>query len=346
MPTLSKTKKETKLILKWGGISLLIIFLFMTGIRITALIKEGLTPPPPPKASFGKLTPIPFPNQKKEIISYTLDTLTGFLPGFKDRANVYRVGTLPPNLLSLDKTQERVSAIGFNSSGFPIAPDVYQWVEGEPPLQRRVTINIFSGDFTLSSSYLIATSLQSFGENENKETAIELSKSFLSRMELFPEDVDEQKTKTSFYTIQNNSLVKTDEISDAKIIRVDFFQKDLNEFPIYYERGLFSTISTLVAKEENEFKIVDVRFFYKGASKDFSDYSIKSASQAFEELKEGKGYIASNSQNLVSIVIKKAILGYYIGENQQEYLMPIIIFEGDNDFVAYVSAVRDEWINN
>ncbi len=55
MATLNKTKKETQTVLKWGGISLVIIFLFFIGIRFLSFVKDSLTPPPPPQAAFGKL---------------------------------------------------------------------------------------------------------------------------------------------------------------------------------------------------------------------------------------------------------------------------------------------------
>ena len=62
MATLNKTKKETQIILKWGGISLIIIFLFFMGIKFLAFVKDLFTPPPPPQVAFGKLPAIPFPN--------------------------------------------------------------------------------------------------------------------------------------------------------------------------------------------------------------------------------------------------------------------------------------------
>ena len=44
-------------------------------------------------------------------------------------------------------------------------------------------------------------------------------------------------------------------------------------------------------------------------------------------------------------MIKKIYLAYYLSEQRQNYLMPIVIFEGNNNFYAYVQAVQDEWIN-
>lgn len=346
MPTLNKAKKETQTILKWGGISVLIIFLFLIGMRGATFVKDILTPPSPPQASFGKLSPIPFPNQQKENITYTLDTLTGFLPNFSDRAKVYKIAPDQPTLLGLPKTREKVTQVGFKSQETQIAEDVYQWTYQDPSSQRRITINIFSSDFTLSSVFLTNPSLQTLTSSRQKDDAIEIARSFLVDMSLFPEDIDENKTKTSAYLVENNTLIPTSRISGAKIVRVDFFQKDLEKMPIYYEKGVGSTINFLVGKENNEQQVVEARYFHKNISQESSTYAIKSASAAFSELKQGMAFVASKTAGIVEVSIKKVFLGYYIGELGQEFLMPVVVFEGDNDFVAYISAVRDEWINN
>ncbi len=346
MLTLNKTKKETQTILTWAGISLGVIFLFFMGMKFLSFVKDFVTPPPPPQASFGKLSPIPFPNQVKENISYTLDTLSGFLPNFPDRAKVYKIISDPPTLLGLDKTRKKISEVGFKSEGTQITEDIYQWTDQDESLQRKIAINIFSSDFNLSSSYLTAQSLQAFAKPEEKDRAVEIARSFLSDMSLSPQDIDEHKTKTALFSIGAGTLIPTSKISDVKITRVSFFQKDIDGFPIYYDRGISSTIDFLVGKEKNQMKVVSARFFHKSISKTISTYAIKTAGQAFLELQKGKAYIAYKPANTVEFTIKKVFLGYYIGEDRQEFLMPVIIFEGSNDFVAYVSAVRDEWMNN
>ncbi len=332
MPTLNKAKKETQIIFKWGGIAIGIIFLFLLGIRFLTFVKESLTPPPPPQASFGKLTPIPFPNQLQENITYSLDTLTGYLPNFSNQTKVYKIITDPPTLLGLQKTREKVAQIGFNTQETKIAEDVYQWTDQDPGLQRRITINIYSSDFTISSPFLAGSSLQTLISSAEKDNSIEIARSFLVDMALFPADIDENKTKISN--------------SGTKIIRVDFFQKDLDGLPIYYEKGISSNIDLLLGKENNELKVVNATYFHKNISQISSTYAIKSATQAFSELQKGKGYIAHKNERVVEVTIKEVFLGYYIGELEQEFLMPIIVFIGDNDFVGYVSAVTDEWISN
>ncbi len=346
MATLNKTKKETQIILKWGGISLVIIFLFLIGMLFLTLAKDFLTPPPPPQAAFGKLPSIPFPNQVIENLTYSLDTLTGFLPNFPDRAKVYRIIVSQPTLLGLDKTRQKVAQIGFTSLGTQISEDTYQWIDQVSDFQRTITMNIFSSDFALSSPYLVSQSLGKFSGQDEKDRATELAKSFLSDISLLPQDIDESKTKNTLYSIDNSTLNLTSKISNTKIVKVDFFQKNLDGLSIYYDQGISSTMDFLIGKESNELKIVNARFFHKNISEKASTYAIKTASEAFSELQKGKAYIAYKPADTVEFTIRKVSLGYYMGADQQEFMMPVVVFEGSNDFVAYVSAVRDEWISN
>lgn len=346
MPTLNKTKEETLIILKWTGIALGILFFIFLAVRLLVFTKGLFAPTPPPSASFGKLPTIPFPEQKQENISYTLDTLTGFLPNFPDREKIYKIAIDPPTLLGLDKTRKKVLAIGFNSDGTRLSEETYQWVDQIESLQRKVIMNIFSSDFTLSSSYLVAPSSLVFSGQDEVDNSPKVAKDFLSQMSILPKDIDEEKTKVTTYSTAGSLLTQTSKISDTKIVKVDFFQNDQNKLPIYYDKAPSSTMTFLVGKGKNGLIVVGARFFHKNISETNSDYYIKTASEAFEELKAGKGYIANKPDNTVEFSIKKVFLAYYMGAEQQEYMMPVVVFEGSNDFVAYVSAVKDEWISN
>jgi len=345
MPTLSKAKSETELVLKWGGIAFGIILLIFMGIKLPGFIMSLFAPPPPPEASFGKLPPISFPDQTKETITYSLDTISGSLPTFSDRARVYRTIPHPPTLLGVDKTREKVSKVGFSFPGTQISEDTYRWENQTKSLSRTITMNIFSSDFTFSSSYLSSKTLQAFSKSDEEDNSVNAAKTFLTNMSLFPQDIDESKTKTTSYSLVNMTIVPTSKISNTKIVKVDFFQKDLSGLPIYYDKGISSSIEFWVGKENNIMEVVGARFFHNDISEIFSAYAIKTAVQAYSELQQGQAYIAYKPTNTVEFTIKNVFLGYYAGAKPQEFMMPIVIFEGNDNFLAYVSAVRDEWVS-
>ena len=111
-----------------------------------------------------------------------------------------------------------------------------------------------------------------------------------------------------------------------------------------YPGGKNSTMNLVIGSGERESLVVNARFFYQKSTDKSATYPIKTAEEAFEELKNGKGRVVSQNGNDLNIVIKNVYLGFYSEGKLQDYLMPVIVFEGTNDFIAYVSAVKDEWI--
>ena len=69
-----------------------------------------------------------------------------------------------------------------------------------------------------------------------------------------------------------------------------------------------------------------------------------SAEQAFQDLKDGKGYIANSGDRSSTneVVIRKVYLGYYDAGQYQPFYQPVVVFEGDGNFWAYVPAVNDD----
>ncbi len=345
MPTLSQATREAKSILKWGAILLGLLIAIFSITRIVSIIKQNLTPPPLPTVAFGKLPSITFPdNKNNKKFSYSIDTIAGFLPTLPDRIQIYRIEEEKPDLLAFDKMQSRVSKVGFTSNS-QVAENTYQWTDNST-LSRKITANIFSTQsFNLSSSFLTDTPIQPIANFLDQNGAINTSEKFLSDMSYLPNDLDVGKTKTSLFSIKDGVLNPTTNSLNAKIIRVDFFQGNVNKLPIYYDDPYTSVMTLFVAVVQAQPQIVQANFNHQSIAKDSEDYPLKTIDEAYAQLKKGKAYISSYSGNDTNILIKNVILGYYIGKDKQDYLMPIIVFEGNNGFWAYVLAIKDEWIS-
>lgn len=341
LPNLSTTKVRIKQFIIKGSIFALAFILLFILIRvlITSIFPDSSSLP---KASFGKLPPISFPNNaENNNFTYSLDTITGLLPNFPKLAKVYKIIPIKPDLLALQRTQDKVLRVGFTKQGTPISKDSYQWVEQSPA--KTITFNIFSSDFTFSTPYLTAENMQVFADPSELKRAIDEAQLFLMNMSLFPKDIDEEKTKTTHYLIKENTLFLATSISNTNIVRVDFLQKNIDSLPIYYPSNLTSTIYLLVGKEQNKLRVVEGHYSYKNISNESSTYGIKTASEAFMQLKQGKAYIAvkPHMPDINNISIKNVSLGYYMGEKGADFLMPVIVFQGDN-FIGYISAIKDE----
>lgn len=349
MLTLSDASRDTKEILKWGGLLFLGLIVFLMFFRVILVVKELIFPTPPPKPNvlFGKLQPQSFlQNATDEKLTYSLNTLTGDLPNFPDQARVYRMREIKPDLLAVNKFEEKLKNVGFAAGSTAISDKIFEWQSNKYSfgIEKRIQVNIVNYNFSITSQYMSDKDILSAKNLPDQTSAIEIAKSFLANMQFLPEDVDLSKTKTNLFAIKNNSLSPSTSLSNSQIIEVNFVQKDINKLPIYYENPTSSNFSFLIGGGEQP-QIVGATYINQQVSDQYATYPIKSAKQAYDELQKGNAYIASYFGTTPNVSIDNIFLAYYIGSQSQDFLMPIIVFQGSNGFYAYVPAVTDEWIN-
>ncbi len=375
--------KATEAIKKFGigiGIGLVALVLITIFIRIGGFVIGIVVPPKitPPNHAFDALPALEFPpNKVDNNFTYILNTVTGALPeGFPDRLIVYPIEAPEPNFLNLEKAKEKAQNLQFTDQQNDVVPETalgngfYEWAD-TTGIDRKLKIDTVSFNFNLTSNYLSDLKVLAGQNLSNEVDAIETTKDFLETIGLYPEDIDITKIETpqkesnydtypKVFSIINGVLVPATSLSTARVIRVDLHQKDIEydldigikkapkkkmELPIRYPNPPFSTMSFWVASGGNDAEVHAANFIHnKILTTKQATYPIKTADAAFEELKSGKAYIASFAGLDQQILISNVYLAYYLGEEKQNYLMPIIVFEGQDKFFAYVSAIENEWV--
>lgn len=347
MTSLHKVSESIKKLGKFITFLAIGVIIFLILLNIGKSFKEHFypTPPPAPTVSFGKLPSTDFPSSNfTNDYSYSLNTLTGQLPNFPPQLAVYKIIVPSPNILASQNTKEKVSKIGFLGEPIPLSDSIYRWFDSKPPV-RTIDVNIFSLNFNLFSNYKFDQIILSGNKLPSENDAIDTANKFLSSLFSLPPDLDINKTKTALFSIVNGKLVSATSLSSAQVVRVDYFQGKINNLAINYPNPPFSVMNVFVGGGKFEPQVVEANFFHQNISQVLATYPLKTSSEAFSELKKGGAYIASSYGNEKNIVIKEVSLGYFLGNKPQNYLMPIFVFKADNGFFAYISAVRDEWIN-
>ncbi len=361
------------------GCIVVVVMVFRGGV----FLKNVISPPKatPPNQAFGKLPQIQFPQSVIENnFAYSLNTVTGTLPtNFPDRIHVYALAKPSPNLLGLEKAKAKAQALRFVDKQNKLLPEIslgdgkYQWAE-QTGINRSIIFDIITFDFTFSSDYFTSLTVLGRQNLSDENNAIQTVRSFLNTIQLLPEDIDFSKIETpqndvnyvmypQLLNISNGSLVPSTSLSTAQVIRVDLYQKDLEydldtgkkdaakakmQLPIIYPNPPHSTMSFWIASGQSNAEVTSAEFFHREVEipKDKpATYPIKTVKAAFEELQEGQGYIASYEGLGQEILISKVYLAYYLGGQNQEYLMPIIVFEGSDNFFGFVSALSDTSFN-
>jgi len=346
MFTLHDTIELTKKILLYGTLAVIGIVILILLFRFGGFLKEKIFPTPPPaaKVGFGKLPAITFPKRTtKQDFVYALDTLSGTFPILADRAFVYKLDMPNPTFFDVERARTKAKNIGFTGTPVSVGENMYEWVDNKE-LQRRLIMNTVLKDFLLTSSFRtyspVVSRINLPDTGEAKKDAI----SFLKTLNSYPDTINEASTSAQLLAIQNDELIEASSFSNTQLIRFDFYPQVVNQLPIYFPNSPRSLIYVIIGGGQGKSTVVEAQFKNRELSEDFSDYPIKTAQAAFTELEAGRGYIASYFGTSTDIKIQNISLGYYLGEDMQEYLMPIIVFEGDNGFLAYVSAVQDNFI--
>ena len=351
MYTLSDASRQTKKALKILAATIVALFVLVFVIRGLSAVITKLFPPAPPKPTlvFGKLTAIAFPQNITDAkLTYSIDTLTGDLPPISVQARVYEILQPQPDLLAVTKAQSMAATAGFNSSATEISDRVFEWLDKSygTGLPRSMRMDTLSYNFNIYSQYASNSALLSASNLPNQEQAVSLVKNTLSGMGLLGTDIDLSKTQTHLYALRNGSLTTSTSLSNTQIILVVMYQQDVNGLPIYYEKPNSSNINFLVAGSSvGSGQIVGGTYAHQQVSDIWGTYPLKTTQQAFAELKQGKAYLASYYGTSNKVSIRNAFLAYYMSSQPQNFLMPIIVFQGDNGFFAYTSAVTDVYIN-
>jgi len=315
----------------------------LTGIRVYRVFFPA--PPPPPTVEYGVLPTLPFPEQERQDISLAIETPDGSFPRLPTQIPVYFMPQTSPNLFSLETTQQTAIDLGFTKEGEKLSATLYKFRKPDAP--SSLEINIGSGVFSLS--YDLAADPSVVQSNPpSPELSTETVIDYLSSAGILPEDLTGTATH-QFLKIQQGNLVPALALADADVVKVNLFRKSFGDEGAYPsvttdsdEANVWFIVSGSPQQEKNI--IAGEYHYFPIDEQESSTYPIKTAQVAWEEFIAGGGYIANYGETEEkNITIRRVYLGYYDPGVPYEFYQPVIIFEGDKGFKAYVPAVTNEY---
>ena len=332
--------------IKYGGIGLVGFLFFYSGMGLA--IKEYKRRNPPyvePTVRYGVIDKVFFPEkefQKKEF-EYELPNDT--FPKYKDQAKVYVIYRSKSIIGALEEGKKTAATMNFLSE--PKETGIGIYVFNDSNTGRSLTMNVLQSSFKLSYPYLTDQLLLNPEQMPNKEQAISTATNFLEQTGKLSPDLVEGEKKVSFWKINFDGLKEVTALSEANIIRVDFFRKKLvDDFQVVAMEVGKAPVSILISGSSVAAKkVVEVNFQHVNvdtSEASSSTYPIISSKEAFENLKMGNYWPAKdNSSN--KVIIRKIYLAYFEPVNLTQFMQPVYVLEGDGGFVAYVRAVTDTY---
>lgn len=345
MAKLAEITSEIRIVLKILGIAATIVVMLFLVLRGGEIFKNLFFPTPtaPPEEKFGRLPEVSFPNQNPVNLIYRINTITGKLPltgnlsgQFPDRMKVYRVNRAEPSLVALVEVRNRLSGVGFSQNETKVSESVYRFSDSTG---TTIIYDLITNNFKISSNIFASPPQKLVGDTATAEGATRQAINLAESIGEDTSDIDPDLTQTTYLKVQNGALIEATSQNDAQLIRVDLFQKALDNTTIYYP-ALKESPMYFIFKNESGFPAtVEVGFVHYTANlSEKSDYSIKSAAAAFEDLKRGNAFVFNENKQTGPIDITEVSPGYYINANDPQYFVPIIVFSGSG-FTAYVNAL-------
>ncbi len=329
------------------GIVVLIVGRTLLTAAINFYVAMNPPPPPPPTVGFGILPAITFPatSQASSVTSYRLETPTGRLPAFGDRAKVFLMTKTRLGLLSDQKAKQIAAQYDFVFAPEVLDSTTYRWTKSQP-LESTLQIDLNTFYLTMSTDYLSRPELLSRGELPSQVEAVSRVKAMLGAGGLLPADTATASADVTYLKALGGDLQPAVSFSDADYIEVDITRTPIDlKYRMYTPEGYKGTIHAIVAKglQQNE-SIVKLELHHQEA--DYTQvhtYPLRPVDTAWRMLQAGQGYVVS-SGGAATATIRTVSMGYYDSFDQQSYLQPIYVFEGDGGFLAYVPALDQTYI--
>lgn len=348
MATLGETAIVARKAVKYGAISLVALMIGRVIVTSAYTYWKALhpDPPPPPDVKFGKLPKLVFPQKESIPMQYSLETRTGGIPAtLPTQFRVYFMPIKKPSLLAYDAAKAVATRLDFISEPLKLSEDTYRW-DSSQPIPSTFTINVITGAFVLNRMWQIDPGYSSPNLIFNDEQAEDRVLNILARLDLLPADIKEGEVTMNELKADKDQIVAAVSRSQAHFIRVNLYRKPIEETPVVYPKSDRGPISVILAMQRDEDKqYVNIDYNYYPVDLETSAvYPIISGQEAWKRLQNGGGYIVNVKQNVATTTVREVTLEYYDSEEPQQYLQPVYVFRGDNDFVGYVPAVSDAWV--
>lgn len=342
--SLTQTAYTSRKIIKFGGIGLIGISLLWSISKLAYKAYLAANPPYyPPTVKYGLLPKIVFIEKLTEQKNFSFELPNDKIPSFPDQSKVYIIYKPITTFLALDEDTKTANRFGFVDKPVEIKDGIYEFKNNT--INKTLTVNVLDGHFQMSYPYLSDQLLLTPEDVPTKDKAISVASNFLSSANKYGKDLENGEKKVSFWKISDSGLKSVESQSEANAVRVDLYRENLDGYKLLSSNFNKASVSILISGSRTEAKKI-IEFNIKDISIDresYSTYPIKTTEEAINSLKTGNYWPAIDVENK-EVIIRRIYLAYFEPGTLTNFLQPIFVFEGDNGFVAYVPAIKSEYL--
>jgi hypothetical protein len=276
--------------------------------------------------------------------TYDLETIEGDPVTATGAAEVYFLKPSAQKFGYVEKIKKMATVLGFDSA-------LKQTVIGKNAAfvddKRKLSIDI--SNFNFEYKYDLTKDPTVLGNPIPQQSdVISMATDVYKNLDTYPEELAQGKTNVVYLKINptTNELAIVQRPIEANAVEVDFYRPDLDGYPVVSPK-YFNSQNYVVLGFNSEGKPQTLRArlaYYEKSTDQVGVYPVKDGAIAYEQLKNGLGMVVSGPSSAQNITIKKMFFGYLDPDTEQDYLEPVYIFLGDNNFVAYVAGIDDKYL--
>lgn len=352
--SLTHVANQTRMIVVSLIATIVMVVLGTMGWNFFSQLLRDLNPPPPPAPTygFGALPPIVFPENNAANYTYRLETVGNQLPSIiAPFMPVYRITNIkPPSGFFLsDRARQQASALGFILEPTQLGDTRYRW-NRSTPISATLTMDVPNNWFEMTVAWETDPGFLSHTTRPTPEQATTEIKSLLKGAGFLPDDLDNGQVRTKLLEYRSGQLAEAVSLSETQFVQVDLFRAPIlfnnNVYPILGSDPNTGLARGLVSSVRTQGKRI-VSLSYTHETIDYTTpqtYPFISGPEAWQLLNAGQGYVAvSPKSGSTQAVIRRVAVAYFDPlDDTQQYLQPIYVFYGDEDFVAYVPALHPQ----
>ena len=277
-------------------------------------------------------------------LQFVLDTVEGTPVTATEAAKVYFM----PNATTKFGYREKIYLIA-KSFGFDTNKIKHKLTDKIAEFDaegKKLTIDISNFNFKYESDIktnAFITGSVNISKKEIENKAI----NFLKLIGRYPEELSKSTTNVIYlkYDPELSDFGNIEKVREASAVEVDFYRPSIDDYAIATPKFFSSQNYVIMTFNGSEPKVIRAQIsFFEKSEAQFGVYPLKSADEAWAELQKGGGMIIAGRENMKKVTIKKMGLYYLDPDVYQTYLQPVYVFIGDDDFVAYVPAVKNDFL--
>jgi hypothetical protein len=322
----------------------LIFLIFFYSIKLTLVyLDSNKTTAVYTNPIFGKIGPPVIPQSTSSAgLKFTLDTIEGVPVTATEAAKVFFLPQFNPRFGYSEKIYLIAKSFGFDTTvvKHKLVDKTASFIDNEKTLKIDISNFNFNFDKKVDSELFSSSQLTIPSKSEIENKAVD----FLKKVGRYPDELGKGTMNVVYlkYNPGNQNFVNVDSRNQAQLVEVDFYRPNIDDFSIVTPKFFTSQNYVIMFFEGSDYTVIKSQIaFFEKSDEQIGMYPIKTGDQAWVELNNGKGLVVAGTQGQKNIIIKSMKLGYFDPDIYQNYLQPVYVFLGEEDFVGYVPAVKE-----